>query len=299
MPEAPQPAPIDQTDIDDEDPGRTQVPPNTGPLAEIQAAAKEELTAEQQAVASFGTPFIDSFSWNPPQPGASTPPRTQEAVPPIPAQPTPEPPKPADPPKADPTPEPDKPTELQVVEARESDRVEPMIEVTDLTIKRSDLPQVGELGEATVVAFECPRGHYNPPYGTLCRVCRAPIDPHQKVREIARPSLGILRLWGGGTVTLDRGVIFGRNPHLIPDALGSEPNLIKIKDPKRDVSSQHAEVRLEDWYVTVTDLNSTNGTAIILPNRAPITLKPNDPMAIESGTRVILASAFDFVFEVV
>jgi len=149
-----------------------------------------------------------------------------------------------------------------------------------------------------VVAFRCANGHFSPPYATQCRVCGIPLDQTQQPLEVLRPPLGVLKLWAGGTVLLDRGVIFGRNPHVIPGTVGPMPNLLKIEDPNRDVSSQHCWVRLEDWYVTVTDLNSTNGTQVVLPHRAPLTLRANDPVAIEPGTRVILASAFDFVYEV-
>jgi hypothetical protein len=150
-----------------------------------------------------------------------------------------------------------------------------------------------------VVAFVCPNGHYSPPYAAQCRVCGVPLDPNQSVVDVPRPVLGILRLWGGGVIQLDRGVVFGRNPRIPPDHTGLEPSLVKIEDPNRDVSAQHCEVRLEDWFVTVRDLNSTNGTQVILPHHPPVALRANDPMAMEPATRVILANAFDFVFEVV
>jgi len=153
--------------------------------------------------------------------------------------------------------------------------------------------------EAVVVAaVRCPNGHYSPPYANLCRVCGVGIDQNQTPIQIPRPPLGILRLWAGGEILLDRGVIFGRNPHLTLGVPGPQPSLVRIDDPNRDVSSQHCEVRLEDWYVSVRDLNSTNGTQVILPHRQPVALRPNDPMVIEPGTRVVLANAFDFLFEV-
>ncbi len=142
------------------------------------------------------------------------------------------------------------------------------------------------------------RVHYSPPYAAHCRICGQLLDQHQPVLEVPRPVLGVLKLWGGGQVWLDRGVIFGRNPRLIPGQAGPEPSLVKIEDPNRDISSQHCEIRLEDWFVTVRDLHSTNGTQVILPHRPPVTLRANDPMALEPGSRVVLANAFDFVYEV-
>jgi len=208
--------------------------------------------------------FIDSFEWN------SSSPSLQQATPPVPVAPV------SSPHLAPPTPPP-----------------------VDFTVKKSEVAGLVTSGEVMVVAFSCSQGHYSPPYATRCRVCGVGLDQHQPVMEVPRPMLGVLRLWGGGTVHLDRGVIFGRHPRLIPDRAGLGPSLVRIDDPNRDVSSQHCEVRLEDWCVTVTDLNSTNGTQVILPHRPPVSLRANDPMAIEPGTRVVLANAFDFVFEVV
>ena len=168
----------------------------------------------------------------------------------------------------------------------------------DATVRKTNLNGLSDAGDVMVVAFRCANGHFSPPYATRCRVCGIPLDQTQQPLEVVRPPLGVLKLWAGGTVLLDRGVIFGRNPHIVPGTQGPMPNLLKIEDPNRDVSSQHCWVRLEDWYVTVTDLNSTNGTQVILPHRAPLALRADDPVAIEPGTRVILANAFDFVYEV-
>ncbi|MDR2929542.1 MAG: FHA domain-containing protein [Propionibacteriaceae bacterium] len=168
----------------------------------------------------------------------------------------------------------------------------------EATVRRTALTPIGGSGEVMVVAFVCPQGHHSPPYAQHCRVCGAVLDQNQPVLEVPRPALGILRLWVGGTILLDRGVVFGRNPHAVPGVVGPQPHLIRIDDPNRDISSQHCEIRLEDWFVTVRDLSSTNGTQVILPHRPPVALRTNEPMTLEPGTRVVLASAFDFVFEV-
>ena len=168
----------------------------------------------------------------------------------------------------------------------------------EATVRKTSLDNVSGSGDVMVVAFRCANGHFSPPYATHCRVCGIGLDQTQQPLEVVRPPLGVLKLWAGGAILLDRGVIFGRNPHVVPGTAGPMPNLLKIEDPNRDVSSQHCWVRLEDWYVTVTDLNSTNGTQVILPHRAPLALRANDPVAIEPGTRVVLANAFDFVYEV-
>jgi hypothetical protein len=36
---------------------------------------------------------------------------------------------------------------------------------------------------------------------------------------------------------------------------------------------------------------------VVLPGRPPITLRPNDPLTVEPGTRLILAGVVEYVFE--
>ncbi len=167
-------------------------------------------------------------------------------------------------------------------------------EVGDRTISRDSLPREGV---QTVVAARCPAGHLSPAYAGTCRVCGQPLPPQQPI-EIPRPPLGVLRLSNGDTVVLDRGCILGRNPRLPTPSTGEQPNLVKLVDPDKDISAQHLEVRLEYWHVAVKDLGSTNGTQVVLPGENPITLRPNDPIMIEPGTKVILAGVFSFTFEV-
>lgn len=167
-------------------------------------------------------------------------------------------------------------------------------EVSDRTISRDSLPRESA---QTVVAARCPAGHLSPAYAGTCRVCGQPLPPQQPI-EIPRPPLGVLRLSNGDTVVLDRGCILGRNPRLPMPSTGEQPNLVKLVDPDKDISAQHLEVRLEYWHVAVKDLGSTNGTQVVLPGENPITLRPNDPIMIEPGTKVILAGVFSFTFEV-
>jgi hypothetical protein len=121
--------------------------------------------------------------------------------------------------------------------------------------------------------------------------------PAHPTGEQPLPTLGRLHLSSGGTIDLDRGVVFGRNPRPIPGWDGPTHHLIKINDPNRDVSGQHLEVRLENGHVTVRDLGSTNGSHIIQPGGIPVALKPHDPVVLQPGARVILAGAFDFVYD--
>lgn len=176
--------------------------------------------------------------------------------------------------------------------------VAPMdLEASELTVDRPDLADHFSPSETIVVAARCPAGHLTPAYAGVCRVCGQAV-PTQLPFETPRPPLGVLRLSNGDVVTLDRGIIMGRNPHLPQSWAGGQPSLLRLSDPGKDVSGQHLEVSLDFWHVLVTDLGSTNGTEVILPGQLPVQLRPNDPMMIEPGTRVVLAGTVEFTFEV-
>lgn len=151
-------------------------------------------------------------------------------------------------------------------------------------------------GPPMVFARRCARGHLNPGYIDVCRMCSRPLPPESI--QVPRPSLGVLRLANGSSVKLDRGVVLGRNPKVTTDYAGEQPHLVQLRDPNRDISSQHLAVQLDYWRVLVTDLGSTNGTEIVVPGQPPIMLNPHDPVVIEPGTRVVLAGVFELTYEV-
>jgi len=159
-----------------------------------------------------------------------------------------------------------------------------------------DGDEVGPVSYAPMVAaVVCPRGHANPPGEAKCRVCGRSLKD-APTQTVPRPSLGVLRVSSGARVPLDRGVVFGRNPHATPGQLPA-PNLVRVLDPDKDVSGQHVEIRLNGWQIEVVDLGSTNGTQVIPPHGRPIALEPHVGVAIVPGTKVVLANAFDFTYE--
>jgi hypothetical protein len=155
-----------------------------------------------------------------------------------------------------------------------------------------------------VPALICANGHVNPPSDAACRRCGTPL-PHDPV-PVPRPVLGVLRLSFGDVITLDRGVVMGRNPRgdfADPDGSGGpgseeRPHVVKLPSADGDISRTHLRVTLDGWHVLVTDLNSTNGTLVTLPGRDPQQLRPGEPTPIQPGTVVTLAEAIDFRYEV-
>jgi hypothetical protein len=181
---------------------------------------------------------------------------------------------------------------------------------SESTVKRGELPEIVSVTTPpdrigpVVPALICPSGHVNPPSGATCRRCGAPL-PHDPV-PVPRPVLGVLRLSFGDVISLDRGVLMGRNPRTDfagPDGFGGaggeeRPHVVKLPSADGDISRTHLRVTLDGWHVLVTDLNSTNGTLITLPGRDPQQLRPGEPVPIQPGTVVTLADGIDFRYEV-
>jgi FHA domain len=149
----------------------------------------------------------------------------------------------------------------------------------------------------TVHAVWCESRHPNPAHVERCRVCGGLVGDQAPV-TIPRPLLGFLRMSTGDDVPLDRGVLMGRSPSADRLVNAETPHVVKVPSPTKDVSRDHLEIRLDGWHVLVNDLKSMNGTVVTLPGSSPQRLRPDEPLAIEPGTRVELADDVWFVYEV-
>jgi pSer/pThr/pTyr-binding forkhead associated (FHA) protein len=100
-------------------------------------------------------------------------------------------------------------------------------------------------------------------------------------------------------ISLDRGVLMGRNPRTDFGGTDGEerPHVVKLPSADGDISRTHLRVTLDGWHVLVTDLNSTNGTLVTLPGRDPQPLRPGEPLPMQPGTVVTLADGIDFCYE--
>jgi len=170
-------------------------------------------------------------------------------------------------------------------------------EVGGRTVSRADIlrDQGGSVGQV-VFAARCTQGHLSPAFAAACRVCGGVIPP-QEPMEIPRPALGRLVVSTGDTVLLDRDVVLGREPRVPAGHVGGMPHLLRLRDPRQEISSQHAVVSLDYWHVTLTDVGSTNGTEIVTADGHRQRLVPNTPVVLEPGTTVVLAEVLDILFE--
>lgn len=163
------------------------------------------------------------------------------------------------------------------------------------TVSRSKVAASVEMAGPMVMAEACPNGHWTSPNSPTCRICSAP-TAGSDLREILRPTLGVLRLSTGDSVTLDRNVVIGRAPsHEYSD--GSRPHLVQLST-REAISRNHVEIVLEGWHVFARDLRSTNGTTVTLPGQAAVALREGQLQLLERGAIVTLADEVSCTFEV-
>lgn len=150
---------------------------------------------------------------------------------------------------------------------------------------------------ALVLAIRCPAGHPNPPQSDRCRNCEAPVE-YRDPETVVRPTLGVLRFSTGQVVPLDQPVLVGRAP-TVERSPGTElPVPVRIQDRGEDLSRNHVEIRIEGWQAFAVDLNSRNGTVVMVPGRKPQALDPLAPFPLPPGARVALSDQVSFSYEV-
>ena len=147
-----------------------------------------------------------------------------------------------------------------------------------------------------VLATYCSQRHLTAAHSAVCRVCGQSV-PDQTPFSVARPPLGRLRLPDGEPVVLDRGVLFGREAQADVGAI-ERPHQIRLFSPNNQISRNHAEFVLDGWNVLVRDLDSTNGTEVILPGQEPVKLRAHDLFAVPPNSVIRLAEYLDITYEV-
>jgi hypothetical protein len=135
---------------------------------------------------------------------------------------------------------------------------------------------------AGVWASRCPYGHLNAPDAPNCRICGEPIV-ERDLSFVARPPLGRLDFGPLGSVPLDGDLLIGRDPGAQP---ADAPRPVVVAHP--GLSPRHLEVQVRGWTVMVVDLDSENGSTVVLPGRVAKPLRARSPEPIVDGTVVWL-----------
>lgn len=91
----------------------------------------------------------------------------------------------------------------------------------------------------------------------------------------------------GEIFTLDVESYIGRRPRATP-LTHSTARLVTVPSPAQEVSATHALVSQHDGDVVVTDLKSTNGTLVELPDGSQLRLHAMVATVIPPGSRILL-----------
>ena len=151
------------------------------------------------------------------------------------------------------------------------------------------------LGDDVVVVVRCPDDHVNPPHATSCRVCGHEVTDRHPI-QVQRPQLGRLCTPGLPDRPIVGPMLLGRRPEW-PGPPPS-PDLVTIPDPEQSISRSHLAVSVSGWDVSVTDLGSSNGTRLDLPDGQNLTLVPHRPVVIVPSTTIVLADVVQIWFQV-
>lgn len=85
---------------------------------------------------------------------------------------------------------------------------------------------------------------------------------------------------------LDVPCLIGRDPRSPRVSRGQAPRLVAVPSPSKEVSATHLEVMQLGSTVVVTDVDSTNGSVVTVPGRAPRTLRQGESVVVTVGTVV-------------
>ncbi|QLD10694.1 FHA domain-containing protein [Microbacterium oleivorans] len=106
----------------------------------------------------------------------------------------------------------------------------------------------------------------------------------------------VLRLTPGGEHTLERPVVLGRAPRT---AQHPGARTVAVASPRKEVSGEHLEARLEGDALVLRDLGSTNGTVVRQPDGGEVLLRGGASARVAPGTVLDLGDGVTVVFEAV
>jgi FHA domain-containing protein len=156
-----------------------------------------------------------------------------------------------------------------------------------------------EVPPAMVDGVYCKNGHFNDPDARNCAVCGIGMGHLMKQRQKGnRPPLGVLLLSDGSVCQLDADYVIGREPTLDGAVAEGRARPLRLANASGVVSRMHARVELDGWHVFITDLNSANGTQVLMPGeRNPINLQPGVRTALPPGAQIRLGGEYGLQYD--
>lgn len=94
------------------------------------------------------------------------------------------------------------------------------------------------------------------------------------------------RVGSSAVILLDAVVYIGRRPSAPRVVRGGMPRLVRVPSATSEVSSTHLELRQVGRTVVVTDMRSTNGTAVGVPGLAVRRLRQGESLVVTPGTLI-------------
>ena len=168
----------------------------------------------------------------------------------------------------------------------------------------AEAPQAEDLGlveaaSAEVEGVYCKNGHFNDPEGRYCAVCGISMAQLTKIRQKGkRPPLGVLVLGDGSVCQLDADYVIGREPTLDSAVANGQARPLRLMGASGVVSRTHARVELDGWQVFISDLNSANGTQVLLPGeRNPINVQPGTRTPLVPGAQIRLGGEYGLQYD--
>ena len=155
-------------------------------------------------------------------------------------------------------------------------------------------PGVAEKPPPVVIGVYCKNDHFNDPEARYCGVCGIGMAQQTKApREGKRPPLGVLVLDDGSVFQLDADYVVGREPALETSEADGDARPLQLVGASTLVSRSHLRVELDGWQVFVCDLESANGTQILLPGeKEEKELEPGVRTPLVVGAQVRLGNDY-------
>ena len=103
----------------------------------------------------------------------------------------------------------------------------------------------------------------------------------------------ILRLPDGHELDADGTIVIGRRSWEQPE--GDEVKHVSVPSPKKQISGTHLELAIVDGQLVARDLDSTNGTIVLTPERPPRLLHGGRTTSLQTGDILDLGESFRIV----
>ena len=185
--------------------------------------------------------------------------------------------------------------------AEQADGEMPQRDPLPLGAEAPDAKKLGliEMPVTSVEGVHCKNGHFNDPEARYCALCGISMGQVTKVRQQGpRPPLGILILGDGSVCQLDADYVIGREPTLDSSVADGHARPLRLMGASGVVSRIHARVDLDGWQVFLTDLNSANGTQVLMPGeRNPTNLQPGVRTPLAAGAQIRLGGEYGLQYD--